>query len=148
MSSKQPGSGAQSSQGNAQHDESSTSVGGATSGKAGATRHHETMAETGGSGGGGLTRNDVKEPQAAGKEAGARQSAGNNAPEVPARPAGGGPGAATDYSAGGPVADSGARGFQDTRSEQAGGSGTGLGTPETGANQTEDDIERGGKRNR
>jgi hypothetical protein len=39
--------------------------------------------------------------------------------------------------------DSGARGFQDTRSQQAGGTGSGLGTPETGANQTPEDIEKG-----
>jgi hypothetical protein len=34
-----------------------------------------------------------------------------------------------------------ARGPQDTRSHQAGGTETGLGTPETGANQTPADLE-------
>jgi hypothetical protein len=33
-----------------------------------------------------------------------------------------------------------ARGFQDTRSEQAGLGATGLGTPETGGNQNEGDL--------
>jgi hypothetical protein len=168
MSSQQGNTGP-SNPGSAQHDAASTTlgVGGATSGEAGATRTHETMAETGGSGGSGLTRNEVKEPQGKDEEARARQSAGDSAMNVQQRATSGGPtekpvvssgnlqgGAAgaderTGANAGAgpgadgrPVADSGARGFQDTRSEQAGGTGTGLGTPETGANQTPADLDR------
>jgi hypothetical protein len=169
--SSQQGNAGPSNPGSAQHDAASTTlgVGGATSGEAGATRTHETMAETGGSGGSGLTRNEVKEPRGNDEEARARQSAGDSAMNVQPRPTSGGPtekpvvssgnlqggaaGAGKDERSGdtvgaGPgtdspqVADSGARGFQDTRSEQAGGTGTGLGTPETGANQTPADLER------
>jgi hypothetical protein len=78
----------------------------------------ETQRETGGSGGDGLTRNDATEgpepvepPEAA----------------IPPHPHWTG--------------ESGKRGFQDTRSEQAGGTETGLGVPETGANQKPEDLE-------
>jgi hypothetical protein len=154
MSSQQGNTGP-SNPGNAQHDAASTTlgVGGATSGEAGATRTQETMAETGGSGGSGLTRNEVKEPLGKDEEARARQSAGDSAMNVQQRPTSGGPTEKPVDSSGNlqgnaagantrPVADSGARGFQDTRTEQAGGTGTGLGTPETGANQTPADLER------
>jgi hypothetical protein len=158
MSSQQAGTGP-SGPANAQHDAASTTlgVGGTTSGEAGATRTHETMAETGGSGGSGLTRNQVKQPQGTDEEARARQSAGDSAINVQNRPTSGGPtdqpvvsggnlqgGAAGPDAGARPVADSGARGFQDTRSEQAGGTGTGLGTPDTGANQTPADLEHKG----
>jgi hypothetical protein len=105
------------SNGKSQQDDASVTlgIGGVTSGEAGATPTHETMAETGGSGGSGLTRNQ------SGQGAGA--------------------GAATERGAGESATDSGARGFQDTRGNQAGGSATGLGTPETGANQTPADLE-------
>lgn len=70
------------------------------------------MAETGGSGGAGLTRNEGD----------------------------GAPGAAVDK-ARHPPTESGARGAEDTRADQAGAdSATGLGSAETGANQTEDDF--------
>jgi hypothetical protein len=114
MSTQQPGSGSNQSQ----QDDASVSVGGPTSGEAGSSRQHETLAETGGSGGAGLTGNQ------AGK-AGAAPSRQGKAP------------AAADDE----VMDSGARGAQDTRSRQAGGSGTALGVPETGANQSPADME-------
>jgi hypothetical protein len=69
------------------------------------------QAETGGSGGAGLTRNE------------------GNGGSVAAQPK--------------PVHTatlSGARGATDTTSEQAGGSETGLGTPETSANQSPADL--------
>lgn len=119
MGSQQPGSGNNQSQqagnGNAQQDDSAASVGHLTSGEAGARPGHETMAETGGSG------TDQSAPQAPGTPA-SRQ------PDQPADEAG-------------VVIDSGVRGARDTRSHQAGGSDTGLGTPETGANQSPADIE-------
>ncbi|MCS0608065.1 hypothetical protein NX773_07805 [Massilia solisilvae] len=103
-----------------QPDPSTTlGVGGPTSGEAGSTPTHETMAETGGSGGAGLTRNDAC--QAAQQEGQPRQPADSES------------------------LDTGRRGFQDTRSEQAGPKETGLGTPETGANQEPVDLERQGK---
>jgi hypothetical protein len=69
------------------------------------------MAETGGSGGAGLTRSD-----------------GDGAPEAaPAAPLH-------------PATQSGALGAEDTRPEQAGVNETGLGSAETGANQAQDDM--------
>jgi hypothetical protein len=102
-------------------------LGGATSGQAGATPRHETQQETGGSGGAQLTQSsgeiDAPPGQAAGK--------------TPAAPGSGPDEAKTgDKSA----VQGGARGFQDTRGQQAGGTGTGLGSPETGANQSEADL--------
>lgn len=122
MSTQQPGSGSNPSQ----HDNGAASVGGPTSGEAGASRQHETLAETGGSGGAGLTGNQAG--KAGGKPAQARPATSRQG-EAPAD--------AGDEV----VKDSGARGAQDTRSRQAGGSATGLGTPETGANQTPADME-------
>lgn len=102
-------------------------IGRRTSGEAGSTLTHETMAETGGSGGSGMT----------GDDAGASPPSGT----------GGRPGQSAQARRGNEeMADSGARGYQDTRSEQAGGTGTGLGTPETGANQNADDLEAGVRR--
>jgi hypothetical protein len=115
----------QAGQGNNQAagDASATaSVGHRTSGEAGSTPNHETMAETGGSGGSGLTRSQSGESEARDKEAGRSRQGGK--PEE-----------------GDSAMMSGARGFQDTRSEQAGGTGTGLGTPETGANQRPEDLD-------
>jgi hypothetical protein len=118
MSSQQPGTGNNQSQqaagGDAQPGDAAASVGHATSGEAGASRKHETMAETGGSGGAGLTGN--------------QSGAATGQPVPPPDEVG-------------VVIDSGARGAQDTRSRQAGGSKTGLGSPETGANQSPADIE-------
>jgi hypothetical protein len=128
--------------GNSQHDEASTTlgIGRRTSGEEGATCTHETMAETGGSGGPGLTRNEGLSRQD--EEARARQSAGDSAMNATVRPTSGGPTDGRKDVASAGTTDSGARGFQDTRSRQAGGSDTGLGTPETGANQDEADLER------
>ncbi|GAB3452732.1 hypothetical protein GCM10027321_01850 [Massilia terrae] len=113
------------STGNSPHSSASTtsSVGHRTSGEAGSTLTHESMAETGGSGGSGMTDDNACLPQEGDTEA---QTADPH--RAPTREN---------------TADSGARGFQDTRSEQAGGTGTGLGTPETGANQNEEDLEAG-----
>jgi hypothetical protein len=106
----------QAGQGNSQSDAAGTaSVGHRTSGEAGSAPDHETMAETGGSGSSGLTRSQAGQSEASGK--GKKPEEGESAMM------------------------SGARGFQDTRSRQAGGSGTGLGTPETGANQAPEDLE-------
>ena len=106
-------------QGSGQHDASTTiGVGGATSGQAGATPAHETQAETGGSGGEQLTHSHGEiegqrpAPQPSHKQAQPVESA----------------------------VQSGARGALDTRAEQGGGTGTGLGSPETGANQSQDDL--------
>lgn len=121
----------QAGNGNAQHGGSPTlGIGHRTSGEAGSTPTHETMAETGGSGGG-LTGYDASAPVRPDSECRPKQSANEeyiSAGQVQR--------SGTDE-----MADSGARGYQDTRSEQAGGTGTGLGTPETGANQNEQDLE-------
>jgi hypothetical protein len=95
-------------------------VGGDTSGEAGATPGHETMAETGGSGGDALTR---RRPEETAPLAGGTGASAPGAPE----------GAGLDATAIG-------RTYQDTRAEQAGQNATGLGTPETGGNQNEGDL--------
>jgi len=102
-------------------------VGNATSGEQGSTPTHETMAETGGSGGDALTLPKDLEvaPRApVSGEAERRQQGGaGDEPE----------GAGSDATAIG-------RGPQDTRSQQASPGSTGLGTPETGGNQNESDL--------
>lgn len=113
-----------------QHDASTTlGVGGPTSGEASATPTHESQAETGGSGGAQLTHSqgEVKATPD-GKQAAA-------------------PGAADAGPDAGPSADAvdsamqtGARGAQDTRAGQGGGTGTGLGSRESGANQSAQDL--------
>lgn len=115
----------QGSTGNSQHHSSGATIGlgRRTSGEAGSTLTHESMAETGGSGGSGMTDDNAFLPEDVDPEAHAADPH-----RAPTREN---------------TADSGARGFQDTRSEQAGGTGTGLGTPETGANQNEEDLEAG-----
>ncbi|SFD27041.1 hypothetical protein [Massilia yuzhufengensis] len=103
-----------------QDDPSTTlGVGGTTSGQQGATPRHETQQETGGSGGDGLSRNQSGET--------------TNAPDGAV---GGGQHAEAPDSAMTHVA----RGPLDTRPDQASPTGTGLGTPETGANQDEGDL--------
>jgi hypothetical protein len=100
-------------------------VGGATSGEEGATLTHETMQETGGSGGDALTKPNNAEA----------------APRAPVSPEAG-------QQAGGPGQPEGAgsdatainRGYQDTRSSQASPGDTGLGAAETGGNQDESDL--------
>jgi hypothetical protein len=98
-------------------------IGGTTSGEEGATPDHETMAETGGSGGDALTqpRREESAPSTPYGEA----AAGEAEPEPE--------GAGTDATAI-------ARGAQDTRSRQASPGDAGLGTPETGGNQSERDL--------
>lgn len=104
-------------------DEASTTlgVGGATSGQSGATPAHETQAETGGSGGAQLTHSQGELQRRPGAKA-------------PASPAG--PEADPADSA----LQTRARGALDTRGGQGGGTGTGLGSAESGANQAPDDL--------
>lgn len=101
-------------------------VGGVTSGQSGATPRHETQRETGGSGGEPLTKDD-----GAGSAAPAAGSAKGAAPAAPA-------GSSSD------AADSSmqsrSRGAFDTRPDQGGGTGTGIGSPESGANQSDSDL--------
>jgi hypothetical protein len=114
--------------GNAQDQASTTlGVGGVTSGQAGATPAHETLAETGGSGGAQLTHSHGE-----GRADGAGAPGGEQ-PGAPASPSG--PGNEADS-----ALQSGARGAQDTRPEQGGGTGTGVGSRESGANQSQDDL--------
>jgi hypothetical protein len=104
-------------------------VGNPTSGEAGSTPTHETMAETGGSGGRALTlpRPEEEAPLARGSsqsgDDGNRQGESNPPAEGEGTPA-------TAIN----------RGYQDTRSRQASPGSTGLGAPETGGNQSEDDL--------
>lgn len=102
-------------------------VGNPTSGEQGATLTHETMQETGGSGGEALTqpKNAEAAPRApVSQEAEQRQQTG----------AGG------EAEGAGSDATAITRGHQDTRSSQASPGRTGLGTPETGGNQDEGDL--------
>ncbi|OON62992.1 hypothetical protein B0920_06105 [Massilia sp. KIM] len=104
----------------AQDDPSTTlGVGGETSGEQGATRSHETQQETGGNGGDGLSRNQSGET--------------TNAPDGSAGPT-------LDVAAPDSAMARPGRGAQDTRSSQAGIRDTGLGTPETGGNQSPEDL--------
>lgn len=91
-------------------------VGGATSGQQGATPRHETQAETGGSGGAQLTHSHGEDIGAPAGQAGIEGGGADSAVQ------------------------SGAVGAQDTRANQAGGTRNGLGTRETGANQSEQDL--------
>jgi hypothetical protein len=101
-----------------------TAVGNLTSGEEGSTLTHETMAETGGSG----TQPRAEEIAPSSRQAG---EAGNRQGSFEAEPdAEGADTAATAIN----------RGYQDTRSHQASPGKTGLGAPETGGNQTEDDL--------
>lgn len=101
-------------------DEASTTigVGGATSGQAGATPAHETQAETGGSGGEQLTHSH-------GEIEGKRAPSPTSPKPAPLQES---------------AVQTGARGALDTRAEQGGGTGTGLGSPESGANQSQEDL--------
>jgi hypothetical protein len=109
-------------------------VGGPTSGEQGSTRTHETMAETGGSGG--VQQTKPRTEEARGATPGSSQSSGPGSTQGstqggmdPAQPEGAGT-----------AATAAGRGAQDTRSQQAGIQPTGLGTPETGGNQSEEDL--------
>ncbi|KFC68268.1 hypothetical protein [Massilia sp. LC238] len=103
-----------------QNDPSTTlGVGGTTSDQQGATPSHETQQETGGSGGDGLSRNQSGET--------------TNAPS-------GAPATSGHVEAEGSAMTNIGRGPQDTRPNQASPTGLGLGTPETGGNQSEADL--------
>jgi hypothetical protein len=115
-----------------QNEQSATiGVGNPTSGEEGSTLTHETMAETGGSGGPALTkpRPEEEAPLSRGSgqsgDAGSRQGSTEDEDEAE--------GAGTDATAIN-------RGYQDTRSRQASPGSTGLGAPETGGNQDERDL--------
>ncbi|WP_020654103.1 hypothetical protein [Massilia niastensis] len=110
-----------------QDDPSTTlGVGGSTSGQQGATPTHETQQETGGNGGDGLTRN--------------QSGATTNAPDGNAEQGGATGQGGMSGKAGDSAMTHTGRGAKDTRQEQAGSTGTGLGTPETGGNQDEGDL--------
>lgn len=104
----------------ASNGQTTVGIGGTTSGQEGATRTHETQQETGGSGGAQLTHST-------GEVDGAPESAPASAPEPAPE-------------AQGSAVQTGARGHLDTTSEQAGGTGTGIGSRESGANQSQDDL--------
>jgi hypothetical protein len=107
-------------------------LGGPTSGEAGATLNHETMAETGGSGGPPLTKprdEEIGKPVPSSESLKNQGDAMQGAVDVAAPPEGAGSAATAVV-----------RGAQDTRSDQAGIDATGLGTPETGGNQSEEDL--------
>jgi hypothetical protein len=115
-------------QGGQQNEQSATiGIGGPTSGEEGSTPTHETMAETGGSGGRQMTqpRPEEEAPLARGNRQGGVEADDETGYEAE--------GAGT-------AATAIARGFQDTRSRQASPGNTGLGTPETGGNQSEADL--------
>ena len=109
-----------------QNEQSATiGVGNATSGEQGSTPTHETMAETGGSGT--QPRPEEEAPTSPGARQSGAAASRQGAPEDEAEGAGT---AATAIN----------RGYQDTRSRQASPGSTGLGAPETGGNQDEDDL--------
>jgi hypothetical protein len=109
-------------------DSAALGIGNLTSGEEGSTPTHETMAETGGSGGDALTKPRNEEVAPSNQSRQSSQS-GNRQGDDAGQPEGAGSAA----TATGP-------GKQDTRSQQAGIKPTGLGTPETGGNQSEDDL--------
>lgn len=110
-------------------DSPALGIGGATSGEAGSTPTHETMAETGGSGGDALTKPRDEEIAASGASGKTQGDKLQHAVDAASGPEGAGTAATAT-----------ARGAQDTRSQQAGIQETGLGTPETGGNQSEADL--------
>jgi hypothetical protein len=113
-------------------DAGALGIGGVTSGEAGSTPTHESMAETGGSGGDALTKPKNEEAAGTGHAGMPDKRQGDalqHAVDVASQPEGAG----TAATATGP-------GKQDTRSQQAGIKPTGLGTPETGGNQSEEDL--------
>jgi len=104
-------------------------IGGTTSGAEGATPSHETMAETGGSGGDALTQPRDIEAAPLARDTNEDVETGRRGADD-----------ADDAEAAGTDATAIARGYQDTRSRQASPGATGLGTPETGGNQNPDDL--------
>jgi hypothetical protein len=113
-------------------NEGALGIGGPTSGEEGSTLTHETMAETGGSGGDALTKPKNEEAAGSGHADPDEKRQGDalqHSVDVAAEPEGAGTAATAT-----------GRGAQDTRSQQAGVQQTGLGTPETGGNQSEEDL--------
>jgi len=102
-------------------------VGGPTSGEEGATLTHETMQETGGSGGEQMTK--PKNAEAAPRAPVSSEAAQGQQQGDASQPEGAGSDATAIN-----------RGYQDTRSSQASPGDTGLGAPETGGNQDEADL--------
>ncbi|WP_305822153.1 hypothetical protein [Massilia brevitalea] len=128
-------------------DSAAIGVGGVTSGQEGATPSHETQQETGGSGGEQLTasQGNGEEPAVDGQQAEAAPQPGGVSTAAPAVAPAAAPGIAPGVppnpaEPGETSMHSGARGALDTRSAQAGGTGTGIGSPESGANQSSDDL--------
>lgn len=115
-------------------DSAAIGVGGVTSGQQGATPSHETQQETGGSGGEQLTASQDNGEEATAADA---QDAAAQPDETPAAAPGVAPNPAEPDET---SMHSGARGAFDTRSGQAGGTGTGIGSPESGANQSPEDL--------
>ena len=115
----QPGKGGQNEQ------SATIGVGNATSGEQGSTLTHETLAETGGSGT--QPRPEEEAPMSPRTSQSGAAGSRQGTPEDQAEGAGT---AATAIN----------RGYQDTRSRQASPGSTGLGAPETGGNQDEDDL--------
>ena len=115
----QPGKGGQNEQ------SATLGVGNPTSGEQGSTLTHETMAETGGSGT--QPRPEEEAPMSPRASQAGTAASRQGTPEDEAEGAGT---AATAIN----------RGYQDTRSRQASPGSTGLGAPETGGNQDEDDL--------
>lgn len=108
-----------------QNDSGTTGIGDDDLDENGQADATHDQSETGGSGGAGLTRNngnDVNDHNERNERNG-----GPGSVAAPAKPLH-------------PATLSGARGATDTTSEQAGGSETGLGTPETSANQSPADL--------
>ena len=124
-------------------DSGAIGVGGVTSGQEGATPSHETQQETGGSGGEQLTASQGNGEDTAmdGQQAGAGAQPGGVSTVAPAAAPAAAPGVAPNAAEPGETSmHSGARGALDTRSGQAGGTGTGIGSPESGANQSPEDL--------
>jgi hypothetical protein len=105
-------------------------VGGPTSGEEGSTLTHETMAETGGSGG--VQQTKPRKEEAAGASQSAQEGSRQGGSDEGSQSA--------QQEGAGSAATAIVRGAQDTRSQQADINPTGLGTPETGGNQSEDDL--------
>lgn len=114
-------------------DDTSVAVGGPTSGQQGATPTHESQAETGGNGGPGLTRNQ------SGPYVNAPDGTREGDPTINGASVESGEAATRTEPADAAMTHANP-GAQDTRADQAGVHKTGLGAPETGGNQTEDDL--------
>ena len=115
-------------------DGAAIGMGGVTSGQEGATPSHETQQETGGSGGEQLTASQGNGEEATAADA---RDAAVQPDGTPAAAPGAAPNPAEPDET---SMHSGARGAFDTRSGQAGGTGTGIGSPESGANQSPEDL--------